>query len=115
MNATKTIPPGLVTRTISASIVRQSPTCSSTLEEKQMSTAPEASGRRSAVPTALSASGRPRAASSPRLVSTHTARAPAPCSSRMKKPGPPPTSATTRPGRRVYWLSWLMVSRARAV
>ncbi len=28
-----------------------------------------------------------------------------PRSSRMKKPGPPPTSATTRPFRPVYWLS----------
>ena len=62
------MPPGLVTRTISASMAGQSPTCSSTLDAKQTLTAPEASGRRSALPRALPESGRPWAASSPRSV-----------------------------------------------
>ena len=38
-----------------------------------------------------------------------------PRSSRTKNPGPPPTSATSRPVRSVYWPSWRTVSPARIV
>ena len=72
------------TRTISAIMASQSATCSSTLEEKHTSTAPVASGNRSALAIALPGPGRPRPASSPLSVSRHTARAPAMRNSRAK-------------------------------
>ena len=109
------MPPGLVTRTISASIACQSGTCSRTLAEKHTSTTPEASGRLSALPTTLPGSGGPQAASSPRSVSAQKARAPAARNARTKNPGPPPTSSTSRPLRSVYWASWRTVSAARTV
>ena len=115
MNATNTVPPGLVTRTISVSIARQSLTCSSTLDDRQTSSEPEASGSRSALPAMLPGSGRPSAVISPQSVSTQNDRAPARRSSRTKNPGPPPTSATARPLSSVYWASWATVSAASRV
>ena len=76
VKVTKIMPPGLVTRTISASIAGQSLTCSSTLDEKRTSTAPDAMGRRVALPTMLSFSAGPRAAISPLSASTQNDRAP---------------------------------------
>jgi hypothetical protein len=109
------MPPGLVTRTISASMVRQSLTCSSTLLEKHTSTEPERSGSPTALPTMLPSAAGPSMAISPRSASTQKARAPARPSSLTKNPGPPPTSATTLPSRSAYWPSWLTVSLASAV
>ena len=105
MNVTKTMPPGLVTRTISASIAGQSLTCSSTLEEKHTSTAPDAMGMSVALATRLPSSGGPRAAISPQSASTQNDRAPMRFSSLTKNPGPPPTSITIRPPSSVYWRS----------
>jgi hypothetical protein len=115
VKATNTVPPGFVTRTISASIAGQSPTCSSTLDDMQTSIEPEASGRRRALPATLPLSGRPSAVISPQSASTQNDRAPARRSSVTKKPGPPPTSTTTRPASCVYWLSWATVSIASSV
>ncbi len=105
MKVTKTMPPGLVTRTISASIAGQSRTCSSTLEEKHTSTAPDAMGTRVALATMLSFSGGPSAAISPLSASTQNDRAPMRLSSLTKNSGPPPTSITTRLSSSAYWLS----------
>ena len=99
------MPPGPVTRTISASIAGQSLTCSSTLEEKHTSTAPDAMGRRVALAAMLPFSGGPRAAISPLSASTQNDRAPMRFSSLTKNPGPPPTSITTWPPSSAYWLS----------
>jgi len=105
VNATKTMPPGLVTRTISASIAGQSLTCSSTLEEKHTSTVPDATGMRVALATMLPVSGGPRAAISPLSASMQNDRAPMRFSSLTKNPGPPPTSITIRWSSSVYWRS----------
>jgi hypothetical protein len=115
VNATNTVPPGLVTRTISASIAGQSSTCSSTFDDRQTSIEPEASGSRSALPAMLPLTGRPSAVISPQSVSTDKDRAPARRSSLTKNPGPPPTSATTRPPSSAYWPSWATVSAASSV
>ncbi len=54
------MPPGRVTRTISSAIVHGSGTCSSTLEEKQMSTLPVRNGSCRPLPsTVVPRSGEP--------------------------------------------------------
>ncbi len=88
-------------------------TCSSTLEEKQTSTEASRSGMSSALPsTAPSGTAPSRAIISPASQSTHSVRAPWARSTSVKYPGPPPTSATSAPGRPVYVASWAAVSRA---